>query len=499
MPRERTGTLGDGVSLRLARHLVETPTEALPEGAAAAARRSLLDALGVMLAAGTLEPACRPFVELARSWGGAPEATILGFGARAPAAAAAFANGALAHALDFEDAHDGARVHPYAATTVAALAVAQARRGVRTSDLVAALALSSDLVCRLGLALTADPAERGWYIAPVLGAFGATAAAGRLLGLTAPRMVDAFSLTLGQVTGTVESARDPRSEVRAVRDAFAAQAGVVSAQLAARGVAGFERPFEGAAGLFRLYATGAHDLDALVAGLGAEYRGAEVSYKPWPCCRGTHAHVQAALELAARPETDPTDIERVVIATDGSPVMRLLTEPLDAKRHPRTAIDAKFSLPFTVARALTHGNVPLAAFTADGLRDPVVRRVADVVDCVTAGAAPGAPGTPGGRLPDPGPASVGWVEIHAGGSVARAEVPRRPYGSPADPISREDLRAKFFECARYSPTPSSKESLEAAVEHIEEPREASLVDDWLPLLAGREETRAPSPPVDAGD
>ncbi|MHB1343602.1 MAG: MmgE/PrpD family protein, partial [Thermoleophilia bacterium] len=425
--------MSTGESLRLARHVVGTGYEDLPEEARRAARRSLLDALGVMLAAATLEEACRPFAELAACWGGAPESTILGSGARVPAAAAAFANGALAHALDFEDAHDRARVHPYAATVAAALAVAQARGDVGGPELIAALALGSDLVCRLGLALTDDPVKRGWYMAPILGAFGATAAAGRLLGLSAPEMVNAFSLTLTQATGTAESTYSPTSVVRAVRDAFSAHAGVVSAQLAARGVVGFEHPFEGEAGLFRLYALGEHDLGTLVRRLGEDFEGANVSYKPWPCCRGTHAHIQVALEITAQNGIERGGIERVRLATDGSPVMRLLCEPLEAKRRPLTAIDGKFSLPFTVASAAVHGAVSLRAFTAAGLADPEVRRVADTVECDVAG---------GG-----GP---GWVEIRTARGDFRADVPRQVYGSPGDPISQHDLVAKFRRCAGHS-------------------------------------------------
>ncbi len=111
-------------SLLLARNICETRYEDLPTPVVAATKKSILDAVGVTLAAGTLGEGCKPFVDLAIAQGGKPESTIIGFGARVPAAMAAFANGAMAHALDFEDAHLGALMHPNAATIPAALAMA---------------------------------------------------------------------------------------------------------------------------------------------------------------------------------------------------------------------------------------------------------------------------------------------------------------------------------------------------------------------------------------
>ncbi len=110
-------------SLPLAKYICETRYEDLPTPVIAATRKSILDAVGATLAAGTLGEGCRPFIDLAIAQGGKPESTIIGFGTKVPAAMAAFANGAMAHALDFEDAHDGALMHPNAATIPTALAM----------------------------------------------------------------------------------------------------------------------------------------------------------------------------------------------------------------------------------------------------------------------------------------------------------------------------------------------------------------------------------------
>ena len=465
-----------GASLQLARHAVETPWEALPPEATSAARRSLLDAIGVTLAAGTLEPACRPFVESTLADGGRPESSILGFDARVPAPAAAFANGSLAHALDFEDAHDEARVHPYAPTVAAALAVAQARGDVTGRELIAALALGSDIVCRLGLALLDDPVKRGWYMAPILGAFGATAAAGRLRGLSTDQMVQAFSITLCQATCSADSAADPDSTIRAVRDAFAARAGVLSARLVGLGTRGFTNPFEGAAGLFELYAAGEYDLARLTDGLGVEFEGARVSYKPWPCCRGTHAHIEATIGLVSANDMGPEEISGIRLGLEDLPVMRLLSAPIEGKRRPQTAIDAKFSLPFTVAVAAVQRDVSLDAFSERGLRDERVLSVSQSTDCETVAATPRSP--------------VGFVEIATHRGRFRARTPESVLGSPGNPLGDDALVAKFRRCAEHAPTPLEKDHLDRVIDLVMEPEGRSTVDDWVSLLCPTQPSRS---------
>ena len=166
-------------SLILAKHIAAIRYEDLPDDVVRVAKKSFLDALGVTLAAGTLGEGCKQFVDLAVAERSKPESAIIGFGVKASATMAAFANGAMAHALDFEDAYDGAPVHPNAATIPAALAVTESLGNVSGKQFLTALILGSDLVCRLGLALQVNPLDYGWYIPSILGSFGATAAASK--------------------------------------------------------------------------------------------------------------------------------------------------------------------------------------------------------------------------------------------------------------------------------------------------------------------------------
>jgi 2-methylcitrate dehydratase PrpD len=442
------------ISSLLTQHIASAKFEDLSSGAIEATKKSLLDAIGVTLAASGLGEGCKAFADLAGQAGGTPESTVIGFGKKVPASMAALANGAMAHALDFEDAFDDAPIHPNAAVVAAALPVAQAVGSVSGRELIAALATGCDLVCRLGLSLTVNPDVYGWYPPPILGAFGATAAAAKLLKLNAAQIRDAFSLTLCQATCSSELKYSPDSMVRAVRDAFAAKAAVLSVQLARNGVKGFDRPFEGKAGFFQLYARGAYEPLTLLANLGKKYWGENVSYKPWPSCRGTHPFIEALLTLRQKHGFRAEDISEIRLS--GGPMQKMLVEPLSQKQSPATAIDAKFSLPFTAACALVHGGVRLDHFFLEELRNLDVGRLALRVSYEVA---------PGKEQEWKNSVS-GSAEVRTvRGDVYTARVDYA-LGNPKNPIGHEALCDKFLLCAKHSAKPTPRQKLESLIHTI---------------------------------
>lgn len=355
-----------GLSLAIAEHVATFDAARIGDATLAATKRALLDGIGVMLAASGLSSEAAPFVDYAN--GGSGRASILGCGMSTSASLAALANGALAHALDFEDAFDAAPCHPNASLLPAALAVMQDGAGIAGRDFLAAIAVGCDLVCRLGLALRRPMEAGGWYPPPILGVFGATAAAARLLRLNTRRTLDAFSLALCQAScpGEIKYSRD--TVIRAVREAFPAEAAVRATALAAAGVRGFDAPFEGQGGFFRLYAEGQYDPGAILDRLGEHFWIEQLTFKKWPACRGTHPYIEAVEALRRTHDVDPAAI--VEIVATGGEVQTMLAEPIGSKRAPATAIDAKFSIPFTVAAALVDDAVTLGSFDARALADP---------------------------------------------------------------------------------------------------------------------------------
>lgn len=427
------------VTRELAAHALRTRFEDVPGSAVQAAKRSLLDALGVALAAGTLGQVTPAFVELARVSGTGP-CKIIGHDLWVGPAVAALVNGAMSHALDYEDTHDGGLVHPNGTALPAALAIAQQAGGVSGRDFLAALAVAADITGRLGLCMGNVDTPRGWSIRPLLGTYGATAAVGRLLGLTEDQLVEAFGLAFSQATCSAGCFAYPPSHMREVRDGFGAQAAVTAALLARQGVRCYDQTFEGPQGLFALYAGGQYDPQRLLADLGRSFEGEHISFKPWPSCRGTHAFVEAALDLRQQHRLAPADI--VQVRADVSDMFRVLCEPFGQKCRPTTANDAKFSLPFTAATALVHGRLGLSEFLPPALADAAVLDLAQRFECQVRPAAAG----------DALRGSL-VVVLRDGRELACAV--DQPLGSPQRPLEDAALMDKFIECTRHAVTPIS--------------------------------------------
>lgn len=441
----------EGLSDRLARHISGARWARLPESARDGARRVLLDAVGVMHAASGLAPEAAPFIALAEANGAGP-CTILGTGKRVQPIGAALANGALAHAVDYEDAFDRAPAHPNASLVPVLLALAQSQGAVDGQRFLTALAVGGDLACRMALSLRQPMEQGGWYPPPIVAAYGAAAGAAHLLGLPPDKVKDALSLVLCQATMPGEIKHSRRTVLRAVREAFPAQAALSAALLAREGVPGFETPLEGESGFYALYAGGRFDPDDLTDRLGEHYWGSELTFKPWPSCRGTHPFIEMALNLSQRHGLMAESIALIEPSVDH--VQAMLAEPLARKQAPSQAIDAKFSIPFTTALAFVRGRVGLDDFGARSLSDPAVlalaartRPVAEPHPCWQIGV--------GGALR----LTLEDGTVHEA-SVANA------LGCPARPLSDTAQRTKFRDCMARSAEPLSAYAVDALAERI---------------------------------
>lgn len=413
------------ISERLSRHAASIQGDRIPADGVKAAKISLMDAVGVSIAAAALEPICAPFLNIAAE---APsgQCTVFGRKEKVDAGTAAWANGALAHALDYEDVHDASGMHPNAAVVPVALALAESNRALSGREVLEAIAIGSDIACRLGLARPGNLNKYGWYFPPIASAFGATATAGRLLALSQQQMCDAFSLTLCQTSCSSELVNSPNTHVRAIRDAFPARTAIESVRLAKAGVRGFELPFEGDHGFAQMYARGDYHFDRLVADLGSRFLGAEVSFKAWPACRGSHPYIQAALDHRERLRPRLAEVRRITALV--RPLDEILCVPTESKQTPSTTIDAKFSIPFTTAYALVHGEITHASFEPAALMETSVLSLSSkfdhrVVPSVETGA------------------NVLEMQFNDGAVEQLALGPL--LGSPARPMSEIDIVNKF--------------------------------------------------------
>ncbi|RYY44510.1 MAG: MmgE/PrpD family protein [Sphingomonadales bacterium] len=424
-----------GASARIAAHFAEIDYDGLGERTRHATRRALLDALGVTLAATGLAAEALPYRTLALGHGGGPS-RILGTDRRAHPIPAALANGALAHAMDFGDAFDPGAAHPNAALVPALLALADADPGIDGGRFLAAMAAGGDIACRLSISPARTFEEGGWYPPALVGLVASAAACAKLIGLDAQGICDAMGLAMLSASFPGEIKYDPTSPLRAVREGFGARGAVEAALLAQAGARAFAEPLEGRAGFFAVYGGGG-PTEALMADLGTRFLGDEVSFKPWPCCRGTHAYIEAALELRQR--CDWHEIERA--EAEIGPVQEMLIRPHATKAAPENSIQAKFSIPFTTAQALVHGSVSLDSFDDAARADAQVLALAErVVER---------------RNPDWGrehAASGSLTLILRSGERLECAVPHAA-GHPGNPLSDAALTEKFILCASRAALP----------------------------------------------
>lgn len=452
----------------IARHAVDTRFETIPAAAIEAARSSILDTLGCMLGATGFVPSLRAMVELLRESGGREESTIIGFGGRVPSWMAAFANGAMAHCLDYDD-HVPEGHHPSSAVVPALFALAERQGGVNGQDFLAAVALGQDIFARLRRNIDW---RQDWHLTPVLGVYAATAACGKLLGLDRERTVNALGIATCQSAGIMELGYGVGSDLRGMYAAFSSKAGVFSALLAQRGVTGVQSAFDGKAGVFKVYFDNRWNRETALAGLGSDYQGASIMYKPWPSCGASHVYIDAVLKLLSQNSLATGDIEKITVHV-GDFAQRLC-EPLQARRHPATVLDAKFSIPYTVALAVARRKVGIADFSEAALRDPVVSHLADKVHFVA-------------------DSQYNWKMHLPGGAVTLQTRDGRKYvgeclsenvrGSSNVPMSWNDLQAKFEECSNISIAPLSVEKTQELYRMLQQFEELPDVSPVIRLFA----------------
>lgn len=446
-----------GISDELARFVCDTTYEDLPRHIIEVQKQSVLDGIAITLGAGTLGDGCKDFVDFATemSASGEEQATVIGFGRKLPMLWAAFANASMAHSLDFGDTYSVGTIHSNSSTLPAALAVAEYLGGISGKELLTALVVGSEVACRLSKA--ASPSEftsHGFYMPPVFTSFAATAAAGKLLGLSVDEMLSAFSFNLSQFTCSAELTQNPDTVLRSVREAFGAKSGLSSALLAKRGLKGFREPFEGNLGFYHAYFNGNYDSAAVTENLGTEFEAEKLIFKPWPCCMGNHGCINAALELVKNYNIDPNDI-RIVHAEVPS-VAKVVLEPLEQKKHPQNAINAKFSLPFTVAAAIIDGDVTLSTFGPDAIQRDDIIKLADKITY------------------EIHPEWDNDLAVNMGGRLTiitnhshYQSWAKKTVGSPENPMSELDFRKKLSSCAEHAYISVDQERLSEIISRVQ--------------------------------
>lgn len=334
---------------------------------------NILDAVGIAFASTNYEFATRSIAA----------SVALGSGQRGAIACSerftvrdqAMLNGILIHGLDFDDTHVPGVIHGTASALPTAIAIADDRE-LSGNDLILGFLIAVEIGARVGTAANGGFHAQGFHPTGLAGAFGAATAAAKMLGLEAHGISSAQGIVGSLASGSTEFL-ETGAWTKRLHPGWAAVAGITAAELAK---AKFEAPpaiYEGRFGLFAAHTPAAHDLKmAAVAGdLGTSWELLRVAIKPYAACHFTHACIDIAIALVTENNLMASDIESVTTIVPPQ-VVPVVCEPAQAKLTPRSDYDAKFSLPFIVATAISKRRFTLADLEDDCLVDPELLELA---------------------------------------------------------------------------------------------------------------------------
>ena len=401
--------------------------ETVPAAVTEQAQKCVLDWLGCAIQGSAQQPAkiIRNYVHLIN---GSAQASVLGYGARSSIYNAALANGFVGHILEMDDVHRSSISHPGAAVVPAALSVGEWKRATGR-ELLRAIIAGYEVMLRVGRAVTPGH-YRIWHTTATTGVFGATIAAGLLLALTKEELTWAFGNAGTMASGLWEFLHD-NAMSKYLHAGKAAATGVMAAALAMLGLSGARRILEGAQGFFAGYA-GQEANPAVFEDFRSRFETLALSFKPYPCCRHTHAAIDCARLLHPRLADRLEGIKEIAIETYSQAVqVANIDEATNARQ-------AQFSLKHCVGVALLRGQVALGDFEGPSLHDPTLDHLRARMRVAVANDLDG-------LLPAAWPARV---RVVMGDGEQLEETVRYPRGDPENPLSWDDLTDKFMSLTR---------------------------------------------------
>jgi len=399
----------------------------LPADVVHKAKLLLRDGLGNQLGASTIAEPARVAYGLVEEFGGAEQATITGYGKKAPVPFAAMVNAMLGHGVELDDAH-GAALTKSGSLLVPSVLTTGEYRGRSGTDTIAALVAGYDVMIRVALAINPGHRQRGFHTTGAVGAIASAAAAARQLDLDPERSADALGLGAMQAAG-IQAYLDYPCMAKPLSPGKAAFNGTLAAMLAARGYTGPRHGLESREGFFNAYAEGA-DLDEIYTDLGAQFKIMEVGFKPHAACRYAHGPIDAAQEIGQANGVKAEDIDAVTVRLCELAIRqsgRTVTPNLNA---------AMGSTPFGVALALLFGANGLGDYEA-GFEDRSVHDLAASVELV----AEPSYGVMGRQ-------AVVQVRLKDGRMLEHAVA--GPKGEPDLPMTEDELESKFLGLAELA-------------------------------------------------
>lgn len=416
----------NGLSTTYADFILRTHYDHLKPEVISQAKKLILDLVGVSLAGYKLMEFPRMVVDYIKSLGGTPEATVFQTKKKFPAIHAVFANAACAHALDMDDGHRFAALHPGTVIVPAALAAAELSKA-NTRELMTGIVVGYEVMIRVGMAINPSSLNRGFHATGITGPFGATAAAANIMKLNREETIGALGLAGLQGSGVLQVNHDVEgAKVKPINPARAAQSGLLATLLAQKGAKGPRKIFEGEDGFLQAV-TDEVKKELLTRDLGNAFEICNIYIKFHSACRHAHAPIDAAFHALKSSKIDPSEIIKISVETYPAAIR------LAGITEVTTPSAARFSIPFSVALALTKKDAGADKYSEENIRDEKIQSLSRKVELSV--------GSKWEKLyPDKRGATVRILDGENREWAAEVELAK---GEPENPASWDEIYRKF--------------------------------------------------------
>jgi 2-methylcitrate dehydratase PrpD len=438
------------LALELAKRINSLTFDELPDEAIHWAKVGVLDYLGVTLA-GSREPAPRLALE-ALGTPATGAAALFGMDRRVGALDAAVVNGTASHALDFDDCNNTFGGHPSAPILPALFALAD-EAGASGRDFLTAYVTGFEVETKIALAVHFHHYMKGWHPTATLGVFGSAAACAKLMGLDDERTATALAIAASLASGVKSNFG---TMVKPLHVGHCTRNGLYAARLALAGFTAGPDAFEHKQGFFNVFnGEGTYDASRILTRWAdpLDIVSPGIAIKQYPCCGSTHPALDAMLDLSRRHKLTPGGIKRI----DAWIHARRLEHT--NRPDPRSELDAKFSLQYCLARAVTDRKIMLEHFEGDAHRDAAARQLLSRVHV--------APYTTK-QFPADNHFGAEVQVRTTSGETFTAKVDQPLGRTSANPLPPELLKEKFENCSLRALRPEQVTQLYAATQRFEE-------------------------------
>lgn len=427
--------------------IVNTGFGDLPKEVVDETKRCILDYVGVALAGSKVGLA--PLItDIFSKQGGTQEATLIGDGRKIPAANAALVNSIKGHTLDMDDCQRYASGHPGILTIPAGLALAESKN-VTGKELIEAIVVGYEMFMRIATAINPSHLRKGFHTTGTVGPFAAAAVSSKILGLNKKQVENALSIAGLQSAGLLEVTNSGQM-MKPLHPGRASQAGVLAALLARDGAEGPDLIFEGEKGFFHAFSNLSEPLN--LTGLNTDYGIMSTAFKLYATCRVSHPSVDVVLEICKKENLSDKDIQEIDIETFPYAI-KLCGNII----HPETFLAAKFSIPYTIAMAISLGDVFADKFTEENIHNEAIKELASKVKVSVSE-----------KWDREYPEKKGTtVTIKTKSGISHSLSTSLPKGEPENPASLEDMIKKFRSNSSLMLSEQKSKKLEEAIFNIE--------------------------------